>query len=194
MRERLISEAEKGFYRYGRGIIMAVSSGVLYRQGGNTGVATEIINKVLSMDIPDDFQQMSPEELKKVYLKGRPNCWGTWDKEQHVMMAVSWERYPGILSALADIKELVQWNRMQTEKAYMQYDYKKEGYFSMRAGDVPLEGHSFSFRKDGTVLSGETVLLKYQKTVYAITCTGREENKDTNRAMFRKIIENLRMI
>lgn len=63
----------------------------------------------------------------------------------------------------------------------------------MRAGDVPLEGHSFSFRKDGTVLSGETVLLKYQKTVYAITCTGREENEDANRAMFRKIIENLHL-
>ena len=156
-------------------------------------MATEIINKVLSMDIPEGFQQMSPEELKKVYLKDRPNCRGTWDKERHVMIAVSWERYPGVLSALADIKELVQWNRMQTEKTYMQYDYKKEGYFSMRAGDVPLEGHSFSFRKSGTALSGETVLLKYQKTVYTITCTGREENEDANRAMFRKIIENLRL-
>ena len=162
-------------------------------KGGNTGVATEIINKVLSMDLPEGFQQMSPDELKKFYLKERPNCRGTWDKEQHVMLMVSWERYPGLLSALADIKELVQWNRMQTEKAYIGYDYKNEGYFSIRAGDVPLEGHSFSWRKDGTALSGETVLLKYQKTVYTITCTAREENREANRAMFRKIIENLHL-
>ena len=86
-------------------------------QENHTAVQTETIDETLSLDIPEGFQQMSREELKQAYLTDRPESWGTWDKERHIMITVLWKRNPGILAVLADIRGLAHRNQLQTEKA-----------------------------------------------------------------------------
>ena len=162
-------------------------------QENHTAVQTETIDGTLSLDIPEGFQQMSREELKQVYLTDRPESWGTRDKERHIMITVLWKRNPGILAVLADIRGLAHRNQLQTEKAYAGHDYLLEGFFSMRAEKVPLEGYRFSYCVNGTAQHAETILLKHRKTVYSITCAGRKENAGTDREMFRRIMESLRI-
>ncbi len=152
------------------------------------------IRNTLSIAVPEGFQPMSPEELRSLYRNDDPDRWGAWDKDRHVILTVSWKQYPALLSALADIRAVARRNRQLTEKEYAGHDYRPGGFFSLQTGAVRLEGYRFSYRLDSMVQCAETVLMKHQKTVYSITCVGREENAEEDSRTFRGILESLRTI
>ena len=109
------------------------------------------------------------------------------------MITVSWERYPALLSALADLKAVARRNQQLTEKGYAGHGYRFRGFFSLKPEDVQLEGYRFSYRVDSVSQYAETVLLKHRKTVFSITCVGREENADMDSQMFRQVLGTLRV-
>lgn len=151
------------------------------------------INDAFTMAVPEGFQRMSPEELKKLYRGENPDQWGIWDKDRHVMITVLWKHYPALLSALADLKAVARRNQQLTEKGYAGHGYRPEGFFSMKTGDVQLEGYHFSYRVGSISQCAETVLMKHRRTIYSITCAGREENADADSSTFRKALESLRI-
>ena len=155
-------------------------------------ISFTINNQAFSIRVPDGFEPMTAEELEKLYRDENPDRWGVWNRERHVMLTVLWKRYPVLVGALADVKAIARRNQQLTEKGYAGHDFRPGGFFSMQADGLPLEGYRFSYRIGDVVQNAETVLMKKQKTIYNITCTGREENADENAETFREIIGSLR--
>ena len=151
------------------------------------------INETLSIAVPEGFQHMSLNELNKLYQDENPDRWGIWDKDRHIIMTVLWKRYPALLSALADLRAAARRNQQRTEKGYAGHDYRLEGFFSLKPGNVQMEGYRVSYRLDSISQCAETVLMKHRQTIYSMTCVGREENADTDSNIFREVLEGLRM-
>lgn len=151
------------------------------------------INETLTIAVPEGFQSMSREELKKLYQDGNPDRRGIWDKDRHVIITVSWKQYPALLSALADLKAVARRNQQLTEKGYSGHDYKFGGFFTVSTDSAKMEGYRFSYRLGSIRQSGETVLMKHRRTIYSITCVGREENADRDSKAFREILDSIRV-
>lgn len=155
-------------------------------------MSRELINQTVSIDIPDGFGTMSAEELRQVYRNDDPKRWGTWDRERHVIITVMWKDYPMLLSKLTDLKTVCKKNEQLISRGYAGNSYQCGGFFSMTAGGQSAEGYRFSYRVGDVVQSAETVLVKLNKTIYSITCTGRTENQPADHELFAGILAGIR--
>ena len=153
----------------------------------------QTVNGVFSLKVPDAFELMSTEELHELSRSGgAPYQWGVRDRERHVMIVALWKQYPSIIAWMSDPKTIAKKNEQLTRKVYGGYDYRLLGFSSLQAGDEKAEGYSFSYSVKGITQVIQNCLIKDAKTVYTITCAGREENVDADRAMFREVMESLR--
>ena len=153
----------------------------------------QTVNGVFSLQVPDTFTPMSREALHELSRGGGDAYqWGIRDQENHVMIVALWKQYPSLLAWMSDPKAIAKRNEQLTHRVYGGSGYRLLGFSSLQAGDRKAEGYSFSYRVEGIAQVIQNYLIKDGKTVYAITCAGREENAAADQAMFREVMESLR--
>lgn len=152
----------------------------------------QTINETFTLQIPDGFEVLTENDLSKMYRNvGDPFQWGVRDTENHVIITALWKQYPALLSWTLDLKAIVKKNEELTGKAHAVHGYRFQEFFSMQAGDEKAEGYRFSYDKEGITQACSNCLIKDGRTIYAFICVGREENMDTDRETFRRIMETL---
>ena len=159
----------------------------------------QIINETFSLRIPDTFQPMSGEELAQMNRSGSdqtgdPYQWGARDRENHLIITVLWKKYPAFLTLLADLKSIARKNQQMAGKIYEGHNYRFLGYVSVNAGEAKAEGYRFTYTVEGISQTMEIYLIKDGRTVYNITCGGREENKAADQETFREILSSLEYV
>ena len=165
-----------------------MASGVFCHERAN-------VERFFSLQIPDTFERMSPEELQELsHGSGDPYQWGVRDWERHVMIFALWKQYPSLIAWMSDPKAIAKKNEQLTHKVYGGYDYRLIGFSSLQAGDEKAEGYSFCYNMKGIKQVIQNYLIKDGKTVYAITCAGREENMAADQTMFREVMESLQFL
>ena len=157
-------------------------------------MSRQTINETFSLQVPDAFERMDGESLRGLSRGGDPFQWGMKDRENHVMILAMWKRYPALISLLADPKTLVKKNEQLTRKLYEGHGYRLLGFLSMQAGEEKAEGYRFSYSAEGIAHVRTNFLIRDGKTVYAFICAGREENADTDLAMFSRVMESLEYV
>ena len=152
----------------------------------------QTINETFTLQIPDCFEILTEDDLGKMHRDaGDPFGWGVRDTENHVIITALWKQYPALLSWTLDLKAIVKKNEQLTGKAHAAHGYRFLEFFSMQAGDEKAEGYRFSYDKEGITQACSSCLIKEGRTIYAFICVGREENMDTDRETFRRIMETL---
>lgn len=152
----------------------------------------QTINETFALQIPDGFEILTEEDLRKMYRNaGDPFRWGVRDTENHVIILALWKQYPALLSWTLDLKAIVKKNEQLTGKAHAAHGYRFLEFFSMQAGDEKAEGYRFSYDKEGMTQVCSNCLVRDGRTIYAFMCVGREENMETDRATFRRMMETL---
>ena len=155
----------------------------------------QTINGVFSLQIPDTFEPMTPEALQELSRNGSDAYqWGARDRENHVMMLALWKPYPSLIAWLSDPKSIAKRNEQLMRKVYGANEYRLLGFHSLQTGDEKAEGYAFSYKLKDITQVIQNFLIKDGKTVYAISCAGREENADADRAVFREVMESLRRL
>ena len=152
----------------------------------------ETINETFALQIPDEFEVLTEDDLGKMYRNvGDPFRWGVRDTENHVIITALWKQYPALLSWTLDLKAIVKKNEQLTGKVHAAHGYRFLEFFSMQAGAENAEGYRFCYDKEGVTQVCSNFLIKDGRTIYAFMCVGREENMDTDRETFRRIMETL---
>ena len=152
----------------------------------------QIINDTFALQIPDGFEILTEDDLRKMYRNaGDPFRWGVRDAENHVIILALWKKYPALLSWTLDLKAIVKKNEQLTGKAHAAHGYRFLEFFSMQAGDEKAEGYRFSYDKEGMTQVCSNCLVRDGRTIYAFMCVGREENLETDRETFRRMMETL---
>ena len=158
-------------------------------------MSRQIINETYSLQVPDTFEPMDGEDLRDLSRgSGDPFQWGMKDRENHVMVIAMWKRYPALLSLLADPKSLVKKNEQLTRKLYEGHGYRFLGFLSVRAGEERAEGYRFSYSAEGIAHTRTNFLIRDGKTIYAFIYAGREENADSDLAVFSRMMESLEYV
>lgn len=152
----------------------------------------QIINDTFALQIPDGFEILTGDDLRKMYRNaGDPFRWGVRDTENHAIILALWKKYPALLSWTLDLKAIVKKNEQLTGKAHAAHGYRFLEFFSMQAGDEKAEGYRFSYDKEGMTQVCSNCLVRDGRTIYAFMCVGREENLETDRETFRRMMETL---
>ena len=152
-------------------------------------MSTQTVNGAFTLRVPNTFETVSTEELRQMSRNGGdPFGWGVRDRERHVMILAQWKRYPALLVRIADLKAVTRKNRRLTAGMYAGHGYRFLEYLSGQAGEEKTEGYRFMYSAGDISQVNTCFLIKTGKTIYSITCAGREENKDEDLAMIRKVL------
>ena len=152
----------------------------------------QTINDAFTLQLPDTFELMSDKELGELSRGGGdPYQWGARDPERHVMLLALWKQYSSFLAGASDPKAIAKKNEQLTKKVYEGHDYQFLGFTSLQVGEINAEGYSFSYRLGDITQVIQSFLIKDKKTVYTISCAGREENIDADSEMFQEVIKSL---
>lgn len=155
-------------------------------------MSRQTINDTFTLQIPDRFEVLTEEELRKMYRNaGDPFQWGVRDAENHVIIVALWKKYPVLLSWMLDLKAIAKKNEELTRKAHEGHGYRFLEFFSMQAGNEKAEGYRFTYDKEGVAQTASNFLIKDGRTIYAFICVGREENQDADWDMIKQVMGTL---
>ncbi len=158
-------------------------------------MSTQIINETFSLQLPDTFEPIPAEELRRLSEGGGdPVGWGARDRENHVMVLAMWKQYPALLARLADPKALAKKNEQLTRRLYEGHGYRLLGFFSGPAAGGQGEGYRFAYTAENNPHVRGTLLVKHGRTVYSFLIAGREENMNADQETFRRITESLKAV
>ena len=157
-------------------------------------VSTQTVNGTFTLQVPDTFEPVSPEELRQMSGGGDPFGWGMRDRERHVMILALWKQYPALLARLADLKAMAKKNQQLTARMYAGHGYRFLETLSGQAGNEKAEGYRYMYSAGDISQVGTCFLIKAGKTVYSIICAGREENKDRDLAMIRDVLKSFQYL
>jgi len=156
-------------------------------------MSRQTINDTFTLQVPDHFEILADDDLRKMYRSGDPFGWGALDTENHVIITVLWKQYPALLSWMLDLKSVDKKNEQLTGKAHAEHGYRFLEFFSMESEDhVKAEGYRFAYDKEGVTQVCSSYLVKDGRTIYAFLCIGREENMDADKETFRRIMDTLK--
>lgn len=157
-------------------------------------MSIQTVNGAFTLQVPDTFETVSPEELRKMSQSGDPFGWGVRDRERHIMILAMWKRYPALLARIADLKAMARKNQQMTAGIYAGHGYRFLEYLSGQAGKEKAEGYRFMYSVGDISQVNTCFLIKDGKMVYSIICAGREENKEEDLAMIRDVLESIQYL
>ncbi len=152
-----------------------------------------VINQEITLTWPEGFHVMDGEELRELYQNDDTKRWGIRDKTRHLIITILWEDYSSLLIKLSDIKAVARKNEKMSARGYRDHGYRREGFFSMSVDGRQAEGYRFSYRIGEADQSGQTLLFKVKNRIYSISCIGRSEKAEEDRALFERILEEVRV-
>ena len=139
---------------------------------------SEVVNNEVTVRFPDSYEIMSSEELQKAYGSVTGDLWGIWDKEAHVIVTLLWQKYNGLLLAMADMKAMARKNESMAADLYRNNNYVNKGFFSEDVDGKSGEGYWFEYDVAGIRQQGASVLFKNRNTVYSLSVFARAENQE----------------
>lgn len=149
-----------------------------------------LLNDQLTLSIPDGFHIMSPEELSGLGTGTEPAKWGISDPERHMIVAVTWKKFNGLLTALAGTKDVAKGMEARLRGSMKQYGFELETYLSKTIGGQAADGIRYSYVVQGIAMTAELLAVKYNKTYYYPSCFFHQELRDESLRVWEGILES----
>ena len=145
------------------------------------------INNEISLNYPDAFTEMNPEELTR-YFSAPDNRWGAYDADRHIILSVSWTKAKFLQSdpemRMIDVESRMRRNLL---------NYQRIAEFRPKIGGKKAYGIRFEYRvKDKKLVQvGDLMMFKHKKSFYAVHYITRKYTAAADRADFEEILNSV---
>ncbi len=152
-----------------------------------------LINRKLSVDVPDGYTVLTADRLQEMYRDSNPDRWGMRSESAHHTVAVFYHKNNPLLAALADVKGIAESTQKKLAAGLSAYSYQLNAYFPSEVCGKTAYGFSYSYVNQGIPTDGETVTFKDGSTCYTVYSYSREENSAENHAVFEAILASMKL-
>lgn len=151
-----------------------------------------VINGELNVSWPDGFQELSREDLRKLYLDDHPDRWGIRNESKHCVFSVFYHKANPLLSILAsDVKEIAKATETKLRAGYKGHEYQLEGFHSREIAGLSAEGFRYSYELNHIPESCETYILKKGRVTYTVYWYTRKEREADNEPLLEELLNSL---
>ncbi len=141
----------------------------------------------LSVTFPENFREMSAEEIRNAFNDGFPLRWGIWDEAGHMIVVLQWNKAGGIASKLWDIKAVCRSDEKSLSKLMKDRGYSLGSFFGGTVCGTELEGFDYSYDAEGIRQSAKLMVFRNGRKFYKLYYYSRSECDDAN----RKVLEGI---
>lgn len=150
-----------------------------------------VINGELKVTYPDNFKEMSQEEIERKTGTAYPDKWVISDEEKHMSISIIWKKSGAILSALANAKDISKANASKLKNTLKNNDYELEESFETEVCGIKTYGLRYSYTAKGKRQQGQAVVLKNKRVCYTISFYIRKENEAELAPVFEQFLADL---
>ena len=148
------------------------------------------VNNEISLTYPDNFKEMSPEELIK-YFGSPNNRWGVYDADQHIILSVGWMK-AGFFSFMWDAETMMVGAESRLRRNLL--NYQRISSFKMKLKPKKkCFGIRFEYRVNDKKLVqvGDLIIFKHKGKVYSIYYITRKSNAAASRPAFKEVLDSI---
>ena len=127
-----------------------------------------LVHDDLRVTTPATFVEMTPGELKQVFLDDNPHRWGARDVRMHLMFIVSWQDSNKLLAKLVGTNALIRRVETRASKGYANYGYQFGSFFKRTLCGIEAEGFDFTYELQGVGQKAQNIVFKHGKTCYTL--------------------------
>lgn len=139
-------------------------------------------NNLINLEYPEDFKILSEEEGKK-YFSGNLMRLSFHNEERHILISLSKSKN-SFLNYFFPVASVAR-NAINSTKHNLK-DFQFVGEFTSTIFNVPAITECFSYTSNNSDVKqyGELSVFKYKRTIYAIYCVSRLDNKEKDKEVF----------
>ena len=142
-----------------------------------------MLNQMLVIEYPDSFHELSEKERKELNAQGSGRWDGLTDPKRHIMLTFGWEKTGGLISLLLRSRDLASGTERRIRRPMKQFGYRLEGFIIRDIAGKQADGFRYTYTASDIDMFGESLVLKYGRTVYYLHLYGREKlRKETLKA------------
>ena len=151
-----------------------------------------IFNKNVYIEYPDDFYEMSGEEIKK-YFAGDMLRFGARNAEKHVILSVA-KTKESFLNLITDAKSVLNGAESSLKKGLKDYAVTERfdaGIFGKTAKGIRFD---YSASDNGVKQFCEMTVVKGKRCFYIVYCVCRLADADENDNVFTAFKKSLKLV
>ncbi len=152
-----------------------------------------LINRKLSVDVPDGYTVLTADRLQEMYRDSNPDRWGMRSESTHHTVAVVYHKNNPLLAAIADVKGIAEGTQKKLAAGLSAYSYQLKGYFPAEVCGKNAYGFSYSYVNQGIPTDGEVVTFKDGSTCYTVYSYSRNEDSAENHSAFGSILASMKL-
>ena len=150
-----------------------------------------LIDHRWQMKLPQDFSQVSEEELRENRANMTDEGMVFRSEERHIFLQIFWKKVPMFGNMIA-LEKVVDLTVKQHQKVVPTYRSHKE--LSRDIAGQKAAGFSYEYTVQDMDQVTMYYLIRYEKKYYAFSCIMRKENQDRDAAFFQDILGHVEKI
>ena len=149
------------------------------------------VNGTFSFSVPDDFEDMSEEQLRKFYSTTE-GLTGYYHTETNSMINVGFVPKKGLVSALFSAKDIIK----SYDAGYSRRleNYEKTGDITRTAAGEKCVGMSFSYttKSEHVPVSAEVVTIKHKGAFYTVIFSVKKDSTTDLQKLSSEVLSTVR--
>ena len=149
------------------------------------------INNELMLSYDEGFSEMSADELKK-YFSSVENRWGIFDKDNHILISVSWTN-PGFINYLTDSKAVVRGALRCSKSSLINFRIINKQTLTVDSKKAYCVAFEYKANDADINMYAELLAFRQKNKFYAIHYLSRREFSADNRKLFDSVIKSIKI-
>ena len=144
------------------------------------------INNAINLTYPDNFKEMSDEELTR-YFSSPKNRWGVYNADEHIILSISWTK----AGFLTDAEMMLMDIEARLSRRLL--NYQKISSFKTKVASKKAHGIRFEYRvNDARIVQvSDMIVFKVKNRFYAIHYITRKVNAASSRLVLEEVLKSV---
>lgn len=151
----------------------------------------ETINGELAITLPDGFEPMSPNELKRLYTTDTEAIYGFRDEDRHIVIVVTWNVSNRLFTKIASVKDIAKRVEKAQARAMKGSGYRPDGFFDTTIAGQIARGVRFGYTTQGVDHDARAIVFLHGPCCYTLYCYSRSENTQSDATLLDAIFDSL---
>ena len=149
------------------------------------------LNQKLNLNVPEGFHVLSEAERSRLnFIADGEGCC-LQDAERHIMVSVGWKKTGAFAGLILNTGDVAKRLESSIRNAMKPFHYRAEEKVELCPGGKKAEGIRYVYDAQGVEMTGESCVLKVNKTLYYFNFYTRKALQEENRKVWEDLLQSM---
>ena len=151
-----------------------------------------LLNQELNLTVPEGFRELTGEERSKLnFIEDGEGCC-LQDAGRHIMISVGWKKIGAFAGLILNTGDVAKRMESSIRNAMKSFHFRDEEKVELSPGGKTAEGIHYVYDAQSVEMTGESCVVKINKTLYYFNFYTRKALQKENRKVWEELLRSMR--